>query len=161
MIRWSFWIDSWEHPFNTWSLNTSVKAFVEPAPTIRDYLPPPKLPPTPPAAVIPVADPKRESSTSWDWSNFRIPIFEHGYTRLRLPQAVTGGDDSYYSPAQLRLRKWLYDRPWLGTGAPPIVRVGLYTLDRMTYARGTGDLYSEDIATYEDSALVGMGGMVI
>jgi len=166
MIRWSFWIDSWEHPFNTWNLNTSVKAFVEASPIMRDYLPPPKPPPTPPAAFDPKPKKKTGPTTSWDWSKFRMPFFEHGFTRDRVPQSpgfdyYLSDDDSYYSPAQLRLRKWLHDRPWLGTGAPPVVRVGLYTLDRMTYARGSGDLYSEDIATYEDSALVGGGGMVI
>lgn len=163
MIRWSFWVDSWEHPFNTWSNRSSPDSGMIISAILPDYLPSPKPKPpsTPPAASDPIPKKRAPSSSSWDWSKFRIPIFEHGYSRLRLPQSVTGGDDSYYSPAQLRLRKWLYDRPWLGTGAPPIVRVGLYTLDRMTYARGGADLYSEDIATYEDSALVGMGGMVI
>jgi len=30
MIRWSFWVDGWEHPFSSWNRTTSRKAFVEP-----------------------------------------------------------------------------------------------------------------------------------
>jgi len=167
MIRWSFWVDSWEHPFATWSkppLPDSARITTG----FRQVNKLPRFTPGPGGREEPKPDvaeskptKRAPSSNSWDWSKFHIPVFASGFTRERLPQPVVVGDDSYYSDEQLRFRQWLDDRPWLGTGAPPVVRVGLYTLDRMTYARGSGDLYSEDIATYEDSALVGGGGMVI
>jgi hypothetical protein len=43
MIRWSFWVDAWEHPFNTWNRFYSVLiplASVEPGLVEIDPLPP-------------------------------------------------------------------------------------------------------------------------
>lgn len=164
MIRWSFLVDSWEHPFSSWSRGSFVRAFVEPAQGLTDYLPKPPPPKTPPAASDPTPTPtptkKTGRTTSWDWSKFNIPLFENGFTRTRLPQPP--GPDLIYSDEQLWLRQWMDEGGKFATiGAPPVVKVGWWAMYQMTYARGGADLYSEDIATYEDSALVGGGGMVI
>jgi len=65
MIRWSFLVDAWEHPFSSWSRGSFVRAFVEPAQGLTDYLPKPPPPKTPPAAG-PTPKPKPTSKPPED-----------------------------------------------------------------------------------------------
>jgi len=83
MIRWSFWVDAWEHPFNTW-IRKTPDAFVDPLPM--------DLPADPPPTKVPGSKPKWKPSTSWDFSTWSIPIFSEGYTRTRVPSHT-----SYYT----------------------------------------------------------------
>lgn len=52
MIRWSFWIDSWEHPFSTWFRGQSEPAFIEPLAMEIEIVTPPSSP-VGPEPVIP------------------------------------------------------------------------------------------------------------
>jgi len=78
MIRWSFWVDAWEHPFNTWSRKTP-DAFVEPLPVeIAAGLP------SIPEPVIPM--PSRE------WSAYELAVIGYynrfGYVDVKTDRAI-------------------------------------------------------------------------
>jgi len=87
MIRWSFWVDEWEHPFNTSNrispASIPLAAAVIPSLVAMDegLANPPKI------------DIERPKPTKWDWSKFRMPFFEHGFTRERTSQP---GPFDYY-----------------------------------------------------------------
>lgn len=77
MIRWSFWVDPWEHPFNTWNRFYSVLiplASVEPGLVAIDPLPPKehvdfgpwKGPP--PGPIKPGTPKPRQELKKWDFS---------------------------------------------------------------------------------------------
>jgi len=77
MIRWSFWVDPWEHPFNTWNRFYSVLiplAAVEPGLNVIDPLPPKehvdfgpwKGPP--PGPIKPGIPTPRQELKKWDFS---------------------------------------------------------------------------------------------
>jgi len=81
MIRWSFWVDPWEHPFNIWSRNTPT-AFVEPLPVeIAADLP---TIPEMPKPVIPI--PSRE------WSAYELAVIgyynRYGYVEAAADKAI-------------------------------------------------------------------------
>lgn len=77
MIRWSFWVDPWEHPFNTWNRFYSALiplASVEPALIAIEPLPPKehvdfgpwKGPP--PGPIKPGTPKPRQELKKWDFS---------------------------------------------------------------------------------------------
>jgi len=92
-----------------------------------------------------------------DGGDFPIDLID-----ILIPLVITKGDPSVYSPQQRRAQKYLEEKDAATTGAPPVVKIAVATIEGLAYSTGQplGDMYTQPIRDYEDSITWSPGGMI-